>query len=245
MPSSFFYSSYRSDDFTGSSCVTSFGGRTVNFYWLCQRRWKSTRRGGLITDECFGSLFPFVYCLFVFCFGGFSSSCSGGKCEVQSGTHLKSKWSCTQLVMKAHCSDFVYTHTNTPLDSCHGDWSSKEHTQGYHETTKHYAENFVWYLGFWCIFLYIDYFFYFVLFSDMKVRGYGIVSDVFSLCITCHPQHFPCDFPCIHVIVWTVRHRSPKKVFVWPTGFCLTGVQMYLFSACTWRFREGTPVAPA
>ncbi|XP_016346429.1 josephin-1 isoform X1 [Sinocyclocheilus anshuiensis] len=79
--------SYRSDHFTGSSCVTSFEGRTVNSYWLCQRRWKSTRCGGLITDECFGS---FLVCLF--CFGGFSNSCSGGKCEVQSGgTHLKSK----------------------------------------------------------------------------------------------------------------------------------------------------------
>ncbi len=32
----------------------------MNSYWLCQRRWKSTRCGGLITDECFGSLFCFV-----------------------------------------------------------------------------------------------------------------------------------------------------------------------------------------
>ncbi len=77
----------------------------MNSYWLCQRRWKSTRRGGLITDECF-----FV----LFCFGGFSNSCSGEKSEVQSGTHLKSKWTCTQLVMKAHCSDlFTHTHTHT------------------------------------------------------------------------------------------------------------------------------------
>lgn len=104
----FFPSSYHSDFFTGSFCVTSFEGRTVNSYWLCQRRWKSTRRGGLITNECFGSYF------LMFCFGGFSNSCSGGKCEVQSGTHLKSKWSCTQLDMKAHCSD-LFTHTRTHL----------------------------------------------------------------------------------------------------------------------------------
>lgn len=53
-------------------------------------------------------------CFFVCFFVGFLNSCSGGKCEVQPGTHLKSKWSCTQLVMKAHCSDlFTHTHTHT------------------------------------------------------------------------------------------------------------------------------------
>lgn len=132
----------------------------------------------------------------MFCFGGFSNSCSGGKCDVQSGTHLKSKWSCTQLVMKAHCSD-LFTHSHTPLDSCHGDWSSKGHTQGYHKTTKHYAENFVWYLRFSCIFYTLIISFTLYCFLTWK-------WEVMELLVMCSPRAspvilttslFPCDFP--------------------------------------------------
>ena len=42
---------------TGSSCVTSFEGRTVNSFWWCQRRLRSIRHGGLMPLECLLQLF--------------------------------------------------------------------------------------------------------------------------------------------------------------------------------------------
>lgn len=133
-----------------------------------------------------------MFWIVFFCFGGYTNSCSGGKCEVQSGTHLKSKWSCTQLVMKAHCSD-LFTHTLTHTHTAGLlPWRLKQqrtHT-GISQDNKTLRRKFCLVFGILMHFLYIDYFFYFVLFSDLKVRGYGIISDVFSSCITCHPHHF-------------------------------------------------------
>lgn len=108
-----------------------------------------------------------------FFLGGLSSLCV----EMLGSISLKQ--------MEAHWSDMVYTHVQ--LDSCHGDYRSKGHTQGYHKPTQqHYTD-----LRF-CLLLWddSDAFFLYTLFlllctvSDLKLRGNGFISDVFSLCIT-------------------------------------------------------------
>ncbi len=137
---------------------------------------------------------------------------------------FKSKWTCTQLVMKAHCSDlFTHAHTHTPLDSCHGDWSSKGHT-GISQDNKTLSREFYLRFGILMHFLYIDHFFYFVLFSDFKVRGYGIISDVSSSCITCYPHHFSLSMwfsvhPCDHLKCPPHITGHRKRYLFDPTGF--------------------------
>lgn len=93
----------------------------------------------------------------------------------------------------------VYTHTHTAglLP-----WRLKQQ-RTHRDITRQNTKQIIFLVfGILMHFLYIDRFFYFVLFSDLKVRGYGIISDVFSSWITCHPHHFslsmwfpvhPCD----------------------------------------------------
>lgn len=115
-------------------------------------------------------------------------------------------------------------HTHTPLDSCHRERSRKEHTQGYHKTTKHYAENFVWYLGFWWIFytLIISFTLYCFLTWKWEVMEFLVMCSPCASPVILTSSLFPCDFPVqpcdrLKCPPHITGHR--KKMFVWPTGF--------------------------
>lgn len=169
----------------GSFCVTSFEGRTVNSYWLCQRRWKSTRRGGLITNECFGSYF------FNVLFWRFLKFMLRREMWGSIRDPFKEQMELHSTSHESTLLRLVYTHTLTHTSGLLP-WRLKQqrtHT-GISQDNKTLRREFCLVFGILMHFLYIDYFFYFVLFSDLKVRGYGIISDVFSSCITCHPHHF-------------------------------------------------------